>query len=46
MKNKAISYAGFFDSGKTSDERAEGVYEWYMTEEHEEAGAARIKKDK
>jgi hypothetical protein len=37
--------AGFFVSGKISDDRREGVYAWYMTEWLEKAGEAINKKD-
>jgi|GEM_PF-3669137 len=44
---KAASHAGFFASGKASDDNREGVYfRWYMTETIEEAGEAGSEKDK
>jgi hypothetical protein len=43
---KTASYAGFFGCGKASEERGEGVYVGYMTEQIDAAGAARNEKDK
>ena len=43
---KKVSRAGYFDSDKTSEEKCEGVYIRYMTEQFDEVGAVRIERDK
>ena len=43
---KTARDAGFFGSGQASDDRCDGAYIGYVTEQMEEAAAARSEKDK
>ena len=44
-KDNETSDEGFLGSVKASEESSEGVYDWYMTERLDEAGADRSEKD-